>query len=112
MRVFRMQRLLPLRAIKKNKCSRPIVALSQVRSQGGKSKGAAAPGVTIGLSHLLLLMRNILEDMHMRSHAWEEHSGMTGGRLAGSLIMAAGASLLGYWLYRLAAGQNQPAGRQ
>lgn len=47
----------------------------------------------------------------MRSHAWEESSGMTGSRLAGSLIMVAGASLLGYWLYRMTTGQNQPAGR-
>jgi hypothetical protein len=49
--------------------------------------------------------------MQMRSHGWEENSGVTGSRLAGSLIMAAGASLLGYWLYRVATGQNQPAGR-
>jgi hypothetical protein len=56
-------------------------------------------------------VRNILEEMQMRSHAWEESSGMTGSRLAGSLIMVAGASLLGYWLYRMTTGQNQPAGR-
>jgi len=46
--------------------------------------------------------------MHMRSHTWRESSGMSG--LAGPLIMAAGASLLGYWLYhRRTSGQNQPA---
>ena len=43
----------------------------------------------------------------MRSHTWRESSGMSG--LAGPLIMAAGASLLGYWLYhRRTSGQNQP----
>jgi hypothetical protein len=47
--------------------------------------------------------------MHMRTHAWRESSGMIG--LAGPLIMAASASLLGYWLYhRRTSGQNQPAG--
>ena len=45
----------------------------------------------------------------MRSHAWREGSGMSG--LAGPLIMAASASLLGYWLYhRRTSGRNQPAG--
>ena len=45
----------------------------------------------------------------MRSHGWRESSGMRG--LAGPLIMAAGASLLGYWLYqRRTGGRNQPAG--
>ena len=45
----------------------------------------------------------------MRSHAWRESSGMSG--LAGPLIMAASASLLGYWLYqRRTSGQNHPAG--
>jgi hypothetical protein len=47
--------------------------------------------------------------MHMRSHAWREGSGMSG--LVGPLIMAASASLLGYWLYqRRTSGRNQPAG--
>jgi hypothetical protein len=54
-------------------------------------------------------MRNTVEEMHMRSHAWRESSGLSG--LAGPLIMAASASLLGYWLYhRRTSGQNQPAG--
>jgi len=46
----------------------------------------------------------------MRSHGWRGSSGMSS--LAGPLIMAAGASLLGYWLYhRRTSGQNQSAGR-
>jgi hypothetical protein len=63
----------------------------------------------MGPLRLLSKMRNILEEMHMRSHAWRESSGMSG--LAGPLIMAASASLLGYWLYqRRTSGQNHPAG--
>ena len=63
----------------------------------------------MGPLRLLLKMRNVLEEMHMRSHAWRESSGMSG--LAGPLIMAASASLLGYWLYqRRTGGRNQPAG--
>jgi len=55
-----------------------------------------------------VLFRSV-EEMHMRTRAWRESSGMIG--LAGPLIMAASASLLGYWLYhRRTSGQNQPAG--
>src|SRR4051795_8905618 len=58
---------------------------------------------------LLSKMRNMVEEMQMRTHAWRGSSGMSG--LAGPLIMAAGASLLGYWLYhRRTSGQNQPVG--
>jgi hypothetical protein len=70
----------------------------------------------MGPLRLLTGMGNKVEEMDMRAQAWRGRS--SSSSLAGPLLMVAGASLLGYWLYqkrtggshRSAPGYRPPSG--